>query len=188
MPNSAPICDPDKLAISDIQSEMDDQERKSRLHILHIVLVLSLVANGLGAFSNLMMSLTAMRDFMQANIQLLPEVLHETYEMMLSLPSSYYIASALLSAMAFIGCMRMWKLKGMGFHYYTLSKLMLIATPLVFIGRQYLNIGDVMMTLLFVAFYYVSLRTLDAFDKNEPCDNDSPTDQTSPTDDNPPLG
>ena len=145
---------------------MDPSEKKSRLRALHVVLILSFIANGLGAFSNLMMSLPAMRSTLRENMQLIPEVLHETYEMMLSIPFTYYIASAIFSAVAFVGCLRMWRLKGLGFHYYTIAKLLLIATPLVFIGRQYLNIGDVMMSLLFIAYYFISLRALGAFNNH----------------------
>ncbi|MBO4588309.1 MAG: hypothetical protein J5711_05330 [Bacteroidales bacterium] len=167
---------------------MEDPQYKSRIRALHIVLILSFVANGLGAFSNLMMSLPAMRSTLRDNMQLIPEVLHETYEMMLSIPAAYYIASAIFSAVAFFGCLRMWRLKGFGFHYYTLAKLLLIATPLVFIGRQYLNIGDVMMSLLFITYYFISLRSLNAFsnqtDPNPTQDDDNPT--TPSTQDNQP--
>lgn len=158
---------------------MDPSEKKSRLRALHIVLILSFIANGLGAFSNLMMSLPGMRSTLTENMQLIPEVLHETYEMMLSIPATYYIATAIFSAVAFFGCLRMWRLKGIGFHYYTIAKLLLIATPLVFIGRQYLNIGDVMMSLLFIAYYFISLRALGAFSSNSDDTEDHSASTTS---------
>lgn len=159
---------------------MDPSEKKSRLRALHVVLILSFIANGLGAFSNLMMSLPGMRSTLTENMQLIPEVLHETYEMMLSIPATYYIATAIFSAVAFFGCLRMWRLKGIGFHYYTIAKLLLIATPLVFIGRQYLNIGDVMMSLLFIAYYFISLRALGAFSNNSD-DTEDPSASTTST-------
>lgn len=158
---------------------MEDPQYKPRLRALHIVLILSFIANGLGALSNLIMSLPAMRSALRDNMQLIPEVLHESYEMMLSIPPAYYIASAIFSAIAFFGCLRMWRLKGLGFHYYTLAKLLLIATPLVFIGRQYLNIGDVMMSLLFIAYYFISLRSLDAFSNNTNDTSNTDTPNTS---------
>jgi len=164
--------------------QVDDKEYKSRLRTLHIVLVLSLVANGLGVFSNFVLSLPSMRNMIHNNMQLIPEVLHETYEMMFSIPSAYYIATAILSTIAFIGCLRMWQVKRLGFHYYTLSKLLLIATPLVFIGRQYLNIGDTMMSLLFIVFYYISLRTLGAFGKETPNEDNSNESHNDFTDSN----
>ena len=158
---------------------MDPSEKKSRLRALHVVLILSFIANGLGAFSNLMMSLPGMRSTLTENMQLIPEVLHETYEMMLSIPATYYIATAIFSAVAFFGCLRMWRLKGLGFHYYTIAKLLLIATPLVFIGRQYLNLGDVMMSLLFIAYYFISLRALGAFSNNSDDTEDHSASTTS---------
>ncbi|MBQ3580234.1 MAG: hypothetical protein II975_04485 [Bacteroidales bacterium] len=164
---------------------MEPSEKKSRLRALHIVLILSFIANGLGAFSNLMMSLPGMRSTLSENMQLIPEVLHETYEMMLSIPATYYIATAIFSAVAFFGCLRMWRLKGIGFHYYTIAKLLLIATPLVFIGRQYLNLGDVMMSLLFIAYYFISLRALGAFN-NHSNDMENPYASTTSTPSIPP--
>lgn len=163
---------------------METPEIKSRTRALHVVLILSFIANGLGTFSNLMMSLPAMRSALRDNMQLIPEVLHETYEMMLSIPSTYYMATAVFSAVAFFGCLRMWRLKGIGFHYYTIAKLLLIATPLVFIGRQYLNLGDVMMSILFIAYYFIALRSLGAFGNNNPSDTiDSSASTTSTTPD-----
>lgn len=156
---------------------MDEQERKSRLRTLHIVLVLSLVANGLNAFSYFIMSFQGVRDMMRDNMQLIPEVMHETYEFMLSIPSAFYIASAIFYIIAFVGCLIMWRPRGIGFHYYTLAKLLLIGTPLVFIGRQYLNLGDLMMSLLFIVYYFISLRSLGAFSKS----NDDTTDKTDTT-------
>lgn len=163
---------------------VEDPQNKSRIRALHVVLILSFIANGLGAFSNLMMSLPAMRSALRDNMQLIPEVLHETYEMMLSIPSAYYIATAVFSAVAFFGCLRMWRLKGLGFHYYTLAKLLLIATPLVFIGRQYLNLGDVMMSILFIAYYFIALRSLDAFSNNNRnnAEDDSQSTTSTPSD------
>lgn len=153
---------------------MDEQERKSRLRTLHIVLVLSLVANGLNALSYFTLSFEGVRNMMRGNLQLVPEVMQESYEFLLSIPSAFYLVSALFYIIAFIGCLIMWRPRGIGFHYYTLAKLLLIGTPLVFIGRQYLNLGDLMMSLLFIVYYFISLRSLGAFSKQTPDNSENP--------------
>jgi hypothetical protein len=49
----------------------------------------------------------------------------------------------------------MWKMRKTGFHVYTLAQLLvLLITALL--GKAYISMGDVMMTLLFVAFYAVN--------------------------------
>lgn len=147
---------------------MQDNEKKLRLRTLRIVLVLSFISNGMSLLGGVMLSIPSFRDFFRASISLMPEVLHETYETMLAITPWYYLVSAVFYALALAGAILMWQPRGVGFHYYTLSKLMLIATPLAFLGRQYFNIGDAMMSLLFIAFYFISLRTLGAFDKKKP--------------------
>ncbi|MCR4811245.1 MAG: hypothetical protein K5867_01425 [Bacteroidales bacterium] len=160
---------------------MDEQERKSRLRTLHIVLALSLITNGLNALSYFTLSFEGVRNMMQNNMQLIPEVMQESYDFLLSIPSSFYLVSSLFYIIAFVGCLIMWRPRGIGFHYYTLAKLLLIGTPLVFIGRQYFNLGDLMMSLLFIAYYLISLRSLGAFSKSEP-DSSEDSDNTDTTD------
>ena len=157
---------------------MDEQERKSRLRTLHIVLALSRITNGLNALSYFTLSFEGVRNMMQNNMQLIPEVMQESYDCLLSIPSSFYLVSSLFYIIAFVGCLIMWRPRGIGFHYYTLAKLLLIGTPLVFIGRQYLNLGDLMMSLLFIVYYFISLRSLGAFSKS----NDDTPDNTDTTD------
>lgn len=158
---------------------MDEQERKSRLRTLHIVLVLSLITNGLNALSYFTLSFEGVRNMMQNNMQLIPEVMQESYDFLLSIPSSFYLVSSLFYIIAFVGCLIMWRPRGIGFHYYTLAKLLLIGTPLVFIGRQYFNLGDLMMSLLFIAYYLISLRSLGAFSKQTTDNQETPTNSES---------
>lgn len=158
---------------------MDEQERKSRLRTLHIVLALSLITNGLNALSYFTLSFEGVRNMMQNNMQLIPEVMQESYDFLLSIPSSFYLVSSLFYIIAFVGCLIMWRPRGIGFHYYTLAKLLLIGTPLVFIGRQYFNLGDLMMSLLFIAYYLISLRFLGAFSKQTTDNQEPPTNSES---------
>lgn len=158
---------------------MDEQERKSRLRTLHIVLVLSLITNGLNALSYFTLSFEGVRNMMQNNMQLIPEVMQESYDFLLSIPSSFYLVSSLFYIIAFVGCLIMWRPRSIGFHYYTLAKLLLIGTPLVFIGRQYFNLGDLMMSLLFIAYYLISLRSLGAFSKQTTDNQETPTNSES---------
>jgi hypothetical protein len=158
---------------------VDEQERKSRLRTLHIVLALSLITNGLNALSYFTLSFEGVRNMMQNNMQLIPEVMQESYDFLLSIPSSFYLVSSLFYIIAFVGCLIMWRPRGIGFHYYTLAKLLLIGTPLVFIGRQYFNLGDLMISLLFIVYYFISLRSLDAFSKQTTDNQETPTNSES---------
>ena len=60
----------------------------------------------------------------------------------------------------------MWNLRRIGFHLYTLSQLLVLVVTVLFLGKEHLLLGDVMFTLLFVIYYYFSLRRLGVFVKD----------------------
>ena len=50
-----------------------------------------------------------------------------------------------------------------GFHYYTLSKLLLMLMPVLFLDRSFVGIGNIMIGILFIALYFYLLRSLGVF-------------------------
>ena len=83
----------------------------------------------------------------------------------LAIPQWYFLVQALLNAASVTGLALMWKVRGNGFHCYTLSKLMLILMPMLFLDRSYIALGDIMMAILFIVYYFVLLRRLGAFER-----------------------
>ncbi len=76
----------------------------------------------------------------------------------------YYIAMALLFAVSLMGVVRMFKLNKMGFHFYTVSQiLMLIANSIciypIHVGRTLSS--DLLLTLIFIAVYYISFKRIE---------------------------
>lgn len=138
---------------------MEEQTSRSN-RTLHVLLVLSFISNGLSFFAYIVMGcfLPQFRRMVDSGNLPLPGEMRETYELMLNIPQLYYVLAGLLFAFAFVGCVLMWKQRKMGFHYYTIAKLLLIAVPVVFLGRSYLNMGDIMMSALFVTWYAIMLK------------------------------
>lgn len=84
-----------------------------------------------------------------------PQMITETINRFLEIPTYYYIFAAMLYIVSLVGVVMMWKMRKTGFHVYTLAQLLvLLITALL--GKAYISMGDVMMTLLFVAFYAVN--------------------------------
>ena len=152
--------------------EIDEARRKSSLRTLRVLLVISFVVSGLYLLSYLMMALMlpTMREMMPAMLAAMPESYQVSALMMerlLALPRWYFTVTALLNATSVVGLVLMWKLRKNGFHCYTLSKLLLMAMPLLFLDRSYVSIGDMMMAILFIIYYFYLLRVLGTFgDKN----------------------
>ena len=136
-------------------------------NLLHILLVITFIFAGLSAFSYLMTALLlpTMQHIYADNPSILPEQFSLMMQQMLDTPRGYFLGAGLLYTLEVLGAALMWRLRWTGFHCYTLARLLLLLLPLLFLGRGFVGIGDIMMALLFVAVYYMLMRQLTA---NEP--------------------
>lgn len=141
--------------------------------LLHILLVITFIFAGLSTVVYLMMGamLPMVQNYYAANPSVLPEQFGAAMERMLEVPRTYYIGCALLYALEVLGAAFMWTLRPAGFHCYTLARLLLIIVPLLFLGRGFVGIGDVMFAILFIFIYWSLLRQLGAFSKKEEEEN-----------------
>ena len=101
-----------------------------------------------------------------------PEILesfHATtaWERMAAVPRLFYAGMAFFGLLSVVGCILMWNLRRSGYHCYAIAQLMMLVLPLLFLGKGYLGIGDVMLTALFLFVYYLQLKRLGAFDPKE---------------------
>ena len=145
---------------------------------LRILLVITFISAGLSALVYLIMgvSLPTVQNYYAANPSVLPEQFTTVMERMMEVPRTYYIGCALLFGLEVLGAAFMWNLRATGFHCYALARLLLLIVPLLFLGRGFVGIGDVMFAILFIFVYWSLLRQLGAFNKQE--------DETSTEDNN----
>ena len=136
---------------------------------MHIVLVLSIIGSGMSLLSYLLMGclMPVMKSMFQTGAMLYPDEATVMLEQIFETPRSYYLSCALLYAMSLGGVLLMWKYRKSGFHLYTLAQLLVLLVTILFLGRERLMLGDVMLTLLFIIYYYLSLRTLGAFNSGQ---------------------
>ena len=141
--------------------------------LLRILLVITFISAGLSALVYFIMgiSLPIVKDYYAANPSVLPEQFSTVMERMMEVPQTYYIGCALLYALEVLGAAFMWNLRQSGFHCYTLARLLLILIPLLFLGRGFVGIGDIMFAILFIFIYWSLLRQLGAFSKKEDEEN-----------------
>ncbi len=149
--------------------------KKNNLTTLRVLLVLSMIGSGGALLTYLMMAclLPQFREVYEANQNLFPEQLTTAYERMLEVPQLFYAACTVLYALSLTGVILMWKLRKSGFHCYALAQLLLLLVPILFLGRAYLGLGDIMFTLLFVTAYYLLLKSLGVFAPPEERPTDS---------------
>lgn len=135
---------------------------------LHIVLVLTFIGSGLSCLAYLMAGF--FYDTFQHTLAVIASANAEmavSADLFAAFPRLLFIAQGVFYGISLLGAIAMWNLSKSGFHAYTLSQLVLLALPMVFMGKAYFAIGDAMLTLLFVTYYYFSLRRLGAFSRDD---------------------
>lgn len=140
------------------------QQFQSLRRSLRIVLVLSIIGSGSNGLSSMFLAATlpSLQQLFNSGEVSLPQEMMYVYDVLLSAPRLYYVCLAILSVMSLAGVIMMWQLRKNGVHLYTVAQLLLLIVPVLFLGKSYLAIGDVMLTALFVAFYIFSFRRIGA--------------------------
>ena len=144
--------------------------------LFHILLVLTLIWAGLSSLSYLMMALLLpqMESIYSQSPTLLPEEFTVMVQRLFEVPRTYYAGAGLLYLLEVVGAAVMWRLRWTGFHCYALARLLLLLLPALFLGREFVGVGDIMMALLFIGIYYLLLRRLIADRQEPPADPQPP--------------
>lgn len=148
--------------------------------LLRVLLVLSIIYGSMTFLSGTLMAiaLPSLDAVYRANQSLLPSEMFTMWERAAAVPRPLYAALAVLSLASVTGCVLMWNLRRSGFHLYTIAQLLMLVLPLLFMGKGYLGLGDLMFTALFVFIYYRQLKQLGAFDDEpHPAPTDSPEEE-----------
>lgn len=67
----------------------------------------------------------------------------------------YYVFLSLLAALTVYACLLIWNGHGTGVNLYALGRTGSLIIPILFFGMRGLNIGDIMLGVLFMAYYYL---------------------------------
>ena len=121
----------------------------------YIMLVLSMVNAGMTFFSSIILGFAAPTSVEMNNDGTLPisEKFSVAVDSLSRIPQYYFFITALFWALSFYGALAMWKLRKTGFHCYTLAQLIILLLTVVILGKANLSLGDVMFTILFIAYY-----------------------------------
>ena len=109
----------------------------------------------------------ALRDLATSFYQglLQPEQLEQMYRY-LDLMRDHGVALmgilTLRTAARFVGTLRMWRLKGDGFHIYTTAQLLGILLPMLVVGTELFNFLGLVIAALWCVMYYAQIRAIGA--------------------------
>lgn len=91
-------------------------------------------------------------DFLAEDIDL------SALEILISVNSIYFVFQAILFALALYGAYLMWNLKKTGFHFYTISQIVLLILPQIFLSGMPFPTFELLLSLIFVILYAKNLQ------------------------------
>jgi len=139
---------------------MEEQvtEVKKRPQLLSILCVLTFLSTGLGIFTSILTPMIS--DYLVEFITSMPgyeQNLTEEGMVMLKAGWGYYLVSLVLISLSLFGAIKMWKLKRIGFHLYTIANLLLFCLPSIFLGMDF-NLIGLVLPGLFIGLYAIHLK------------------------------
>lgn len=159
---------------------MDNPKYKINLKTLHVLLILSFIYTGSWLLFDFSLGCSN-PEARAAQLEIYNTMAeknadYSVYSIFLehqqTKPQWYCVLCTILHATSIVGMVLMWKIRKNGIHCYALSKLLLMVLPLLFLDRSFVGIGDIMIGVLFIAYYYFLLKALGAFGGDSPTNED----------------
>ena len=125
---------------------------------LTVLCILTFISSGLGILGCLFTPLVA--DMMIELFKVTPgysELLNEQALKVLQAGWPYYMTLLLFTSSSLTGALMMWKLKKNGFHFYTISNILIYCLPSFMLGIDF-NIIGLVFPGIFIGFYAMHLK------------------------------
>ena len=94
----------------------------------------------------------------------------EVLENRLTINPIYYLLTALLYIGSLIGVIKMFKLQRAGFHFYSISQMLLLIVSVVYVYSTQGSAGffnEFLMTVMFILIYHLYLKRIENDPKNQ---------------------
>ena len=137
---------------------MDEQQQPlpkvsvPNLTLLKVLCIFTFTGSGLGILSYGIIGL--LHSYFSSNLALIPdEKNRELIEVMLSAGRLFFFLNTILYSASFTGARLLWRMKKLGFHFYTASQLLLLILPLLIIKGFPMPGATIFLSLLFIWGY-----------------------------------
>lgn len=138
-----------------LRSQGEQTQVRRRPDRLAVMLVLSFIGSGLGAFSYSFYAglFDEIKLMYEEKTLAIPGL-----DLMMSGGVRYFITGAVLYWSSFIGVYFMWKYKNIGFHFYTASQVLLLVLPMTMLKNYPFSYVELALTIFFIGFYWMHLK------------------------------
>lgn len=141
---------------------------EARIKMLRFICFLTFLWSGFNAFAQGMIgvfhtyfSSLPVSNFKELNFsEMQIKMITESIELIRNGGRFYFIINTALFAFSFYGALQMWKLRRSGFHFYTISQILLLIIPLLFIRDLQLPGMNILLTAVFILTYSTFLKIM----------------------------
>lgn len=159
--------------MENIEIDKIGQDKQQRPSMLLVLCILTIINNGFSILSGMMYyvlynKLPAMLETFSETIseKMLEingneNIFEEAVNLIINTPRIYYLLLVLVAVLAIVGAVYMLKLKKLGFHFYIVSQILVLALPMIFISVKSFSFGGFVISALFVYLYSKHLKIMD---------------------------
>ncbi len=143
----------------EINSEANNiLEQQTKIpQFLKVICILTFIGSGLAIISNFFYSI-----FYDTILNILSQqeddFLKKTYEALSVITREFYIANFFLSTLSLVGAIMMFKLKKIGFHFYTVANLLMLGLPIFLLHESFNFFNLMFITGPFILMYGMHLK------------------------------
>lgn len=156
-----------KYNMEELQNNHEQQpilnQPQKRPQMLSVICVLTFIWSGYGVLYNLVYALFYDSLKVLFTTTEFPAAYKEMKMALLQILSAgrfFFVTGLVLSFFSLFGAIKMWKLQKHGFHIYTISQIIMLMLPLIFLkSGSFLN-PEFWITALFVAMYATHLKIM----------------------------
>ncbi len=159
--------------MENIETDETGQSQQQRPSMLLALCILTIINNGFSILSGLMYYIlynklpAILETFSETMSEKMLEIngneniFEEAINLIVNTPRIYYLLLVLVAVLAIVGAIYMLKLKKLGFHFYIISQILVLALPMIFISVKSFSFGGFVISALFVYLYSKHLKIMD---------------------------
>lgn len=138
------------------------QHKNQKPQVFKVFLILSMLYGGLSVFSNFVVygSIDFIRQTFEGKDKISFMGMDLDLSLFMNIDKNFFLFQSILYLFSFGGALYMWKGHKFGFHFYTVSQILLLIISTIFLTGMPFPIFDILLTAIFIYVYAKNLRTL----------------------------
>jgi hypothetical protein len=142
--------------------ESEQEQMVKRPQLLALLLIFSMVNGVISSMSNFILFsvIDVIKESFSADDTMNVLGMEIKMSLFLNTDKKFFLYQGILYAVSFLGALLMWKYRRAGFHYYTVSQILLLIVATLYLPGMPFPFVDLMLTGIFVYVYAKNLHLM----------------------------